>query len=110
MTAAAMKKIIILGATSGIALEVQRLLAYQGSELLLVARSPQRLAEIQADLAARGAQQVLTYSADLASIPQHAAICAFARRISPAFTPIPLPHPSTPYPAQSENSPHALLT
>src|SRR5713226_520265 len=68
MTAAAMKKIVILGATSGIALEVQRLLAREGRELLLVARSSQRLAEIQADLSARGAQQVLTYSADLASI------------------------------------------
>ena len=60
--ATAMKKIVILGATSGIALEVQRQLARRGCELLLVARSPQRLAELQADLMVRGAQQVLTYS------------------------------------------------
>ena len=77
--ATAMNKIVVLGATSGIALEVQRLLARQGCELLLVARSPQRLAELQADLEVRGAPQVLTYSADLASIQQHAAIFEFAR-------------------------------
>src|SRR5208337_2950872 len=66
--ATAMKRIVILGATSGIALEVQRQLARQGCELLLVARSPQRLAEIQADLTFRGAKQVLTYAADLALV------------------------------------------
>ncbi len=109
MTAAAMKKIIILGATSGIALEVQRLLAYQGSELLLVARSPQRLAEIQADLAARGAQQVLTYSADLASIPQHAAVFEFARRIFPDFDTVLLAYGSMHDQVESENSVDVLL-
>ena len=77
--ATAMNKIVVLGATSGIALEVQRLLARQGCDLLLVARSPQRLTELQADLAVRGAPQVLTYPADLASIQQHAAIFEFAR-------------------------------
>jgi short-subunit dehydrogenase len=75
-----MKKIIILGATSGIALEVQRQLAHRGCELLLVGRSPQRLAEIQADLLVRGAANVLTYSADLSAISQHAAIMEFSRR------------------------------
>jgi len=38
-----MKKIIVLGATSGIALQVERLLARRGCELLLVARSARRL-------------------------------------------------------------------
>jgi len=54
-----LNKVVILGATSGIALEVQRLLARMGCELLLVARSPERLAIVQADLLARGAKQVL---------------------------------------------------
>jgi decaprenylphospho-beta-D-erythro-pentofuranosid-2-ulose 2-reductase len=76
----AMQKIIILGATSGIALEVQRQLAQRGCELLLVARSPQRLADIQADLLVWGARQVLTYSADLALVQQHAAVFEFARK------------------------------
>ena len=83
--ATAMNKIVVLGATSGIALEVQRLLARQGCELLLVARSPQRLAELQADLAVWGAPQVLTYSADLVSIQQHAAIFEFALHNFPDF-------------------------
>lgn len=83
--AKAAQKIIVLGATSAIALEVERQLAQQGRELLLVARSPQRLAELQADLLARGAQQVLAYSADLASVQQHAALFEFARTSFPDF-------------------------
>jgi short-subunit dehydrogenase len=80
-----MKTIVILGATSRIALEVERQLAHQGRELLLVARSPQRLAELQADLVVRGANKVLTYSADLSSVQQHAAIFEFVRRTFPDF-------------------------
>jgi decaprenylphospho-beta-D-erythro-pentofuranosid-2-ulose 2-reductase len=104
-----MKKIIILGATSGIALQVQRLLAREGRELLLVARSPQRLAEIQADLAVRGAQQVLTYPADLASIQQHAAIFEFVRRTFPDFDTVLLAYGSMHDQKDSETSVDILL-
>jgi decaprenylphospho-beta-D-erythro-pentofuranosid-2-ulose 2-reductase len=76
----AMKKIVVLGATSGIALEVERQLARRGCELMIVARSAQRLAELRADLGIRGAKKVWTYAADLSSIQQHAAIFDFARR------------------------------
>jgi short-subunit dehydrogenase len=75
-----MNKIVILGATSGIAVAVERLLARRGYELLLVGRSVHRLAELQADLLIRGARNVSTYAADLASIQQHAAIFDFVRR------------------------------
>ncbi|MFY9906327.1 MAG: SDR family oxidoreductase [Terriglobales bacterium] len=75
-----MKKIVILGATSGIAVEVERVLARQGYELLLVGRSPQRLAEIQADLLIRGAKTVATHAADLAFIQQHSVVFNFVRR------------------------------
>jgi short-subunit dehydrogenase len=109
MTAVAMKRIIVLGATSGIALEVQRLLAREGRELLLVARSPQRLAEVQADLAARGAQQVLTYSADLASIQQHSAIFDFARHTFPDFDTVLLAYGSMHEQKDSETSVDILL-
>jgi short-subunit dehydrogenase len=74
-----LKKIVVLGATSGIALEVQRQLAERGCELLLIARSPQRLAELQADLQIRGARKVLAYSADLAAVEHHASIFGFVR-------------------------------
>jgi decaprenylphospho-beta-D-erythro-pentofuranosid-2-ulose 2-reductase len=80
-----MKGIIVLGATSGIALEVQRLLAHRGCELLLVARSAQRLAEVQADLLVRGAARVLTYTADLSCIAEHHGVFEFASRVFPDF-------------------------
>jgi decaprenylphospho-beta-D-erythro-pentofuranosid-2-ulose 2-reductase len=105
----AMKKIIILGATSGIALEVQRQLACQGRELLLVGRSPQRLAELRADLAIRGAQQVLTYAADLASVQQHAAIFDCARRTFPDFDTVLLAYGSMHDQKDSETSVDVLL-
>jgi decaprenylphospho-beta-D-erythro-pentofuranosid-2-ulose 2-reductase len=105
----AMRKIVILGATSGIALEVQRLLAREGRELLLVARSPHRLAEIQADLLLRGAQQVLTYSADLASIQQHAAIFEFVRHTFPDFDTVLLAYGSMHEQKDSETSVDTLL-
>ena len=104
-----MKRIVILGATSGIALEVQHQLARRGCELLLVARSPQRLAELRTDLAARGAEQVLTYSADLASIQQHAAIFEFARHTFPGFDTVLLAYGSMHNQKDSESSVDALL-
>jgi len=79
------KKVVVLGATSGIAVEVQRQLARGACELLLVARSPKRLASLQADLLVRGAPQVLIFPADLSSIPEHKGILEFACREFPDF-------------------------
>ena len=107
--ATAINKIVVLGATSGIALEVQRLLALRGCELLLVARSPQRLAELQVDLAVRGAQKVVTYSADLASIQQHAGIFDFARCSFPDFDTVLLAYGCMHDQKDSEISVDALL-
>jgi len=104
-----MKKVIILGATSGIALEVQRQLARRACELLLVARSPQRLSDLQSDLLVRGAPQVSTYSADLASIQQHAAIFEFARHTFPDFDTVLLAYGSMHDQKDSETSVDVLL-
>jgi decaprenylphospho-beta-D-erythro-pentofuranosid-2-ulose 2-reductase len=104
-----MKKIVILGATSGIALEVQRILARQGCELLLVGRSAQRLGELQSDLATRGAQQVLIYAADLAAVQQHAAIFDFARHALPEFDTVLLAYGSMHDQKDSETSVDVLL-
>jgi short-subunit dehydrogenase len=104
-----MKKIVILGATSGIALGVQRLLARLGCELLLVARSPERLADLQSDLSVRGAQQVLTYRADMASIQQHAAIFEFARSTFPDFDTVLLAYGSMHDQKDSETAVDTLL-
>jgi decaprenylphospho-beta-D-erythro-pentofuranosid-2-ulose 2-reductase len=105
----AMQRIVILGATSGIAVEVQRRLAHLGCELLLIARSPQRLADLHADLLVRGAQQVVTYSADLASIQQHSAVFDFVRRTFPDFDTVLLAYGSMHDQKDSENSIDTLL-
>jgi decaprenylphospho-beta-D-erythro-pentofuranosid-2-ulose 2-reductase len=104
-----MKKIIILGATSGIAIEVQRQLARQGCELLLVGRSQQRLGELQCDLLVRGARQVFTYAADLACVQQHAAVFDFSRRTFPDFDTVLLAYGSMHDQKDSERSVDALL-
>ena len=59
-------KVIILGATSAIAETTARLYAGEGAELLLVARQPERLAAMAADLKLRGAARVETATRDLA--------------------------------------------
>jgi short-subunit dehydrogenase len=104
-----MKKIVILGATSGIAVEVGRLLATQGYELLLVARSPQRLAELHADLVIRGAKAVITHSADLAVIQQQTATFHFIRRTFPDYDTVFLAYGSMHDQKDSETSIDVLL-
>jgi decaprenylphospho-beta-D-erythro-pentofuranosid-2-ulose 2-reductase len=108
-SASPMRKVVILGATSGIAVEVQRQLARRGCELLLVARSPERLAALQSDLLARGATQVLTCSADLAFIEQHAAIFDYVRRALPEFDTVLLAYGSMHDQKDSETSVNLLL-
>lgn len=104
-----MQKVVVLGATSGIALEVQRQLAQRGCELLLVARSPQRLAALQPDLLARGAKNVLIFAADLASIQYHAGIVDYARRSFPGFDTVLLTYGSMHDQKDSEGSVDLLL-
>ena len=103
------KKIVILGATSGIAVEIERLLARQSYDLLLVARSAQRLAELRADLVVRGSGNVFTYSADLASIQGHAAIFDFVRRALPEYDTVLLAYGSMQEQKDSETSVDVLL-
>jgi decaprenylphospho-beta-D-erythro-pentofuranosid-2-ulose 2-reductase len=107
--ATTMKRVVILGATSGIAVEVQRQLAAKGCELLLVARSPQRLVELQADLTARGAKQVVPYSADLSEVRQHGAIFEFVRQSFPGFDTVLLAYGSMQDQKDSESSVDVLL-
>jgi short-subunit dehydrogenase len=104
-----MRKVIILGATSGIAVEVQRQLAHRACELLLVARSPKRLAALRGDLLIRGAAQALTYSADLSSIAQHDGIFEFACRLFPNFDTVLLTYGSMHSQKDSETSIQVLL-
>jgi decaprenylphospho-beta-D-erythro-pentofuranosid-2-ulose 2-reductase len=80
-----MEKIVVLGATSEIAQQVQRILAGQQKEMLLVARTPDRLQSVAADLRVRGAKQVIEYVADLADISQHAELVSFVQESFPDF-------------------------
>src|SRR5580704_547517 len=80
-----MEKIVILGATSEIAQQTQRLLAGQEKEMLLVARSADRLRSVAADLRVRGARQVLEYACDLADVSQHAELISFVQEHFPDF-------------------------
>jgi len=72
------KKILVLGATSGIAEATCRLWAAEGASLFLVARNPDKLAAVAADLKVRGASYVGTAVADLDDTENHPALLAHA--------------------------------
>jgi short-subunit dehydrogenase len=76
--AGASRKILVLGATSGIAEATCRLWAAQGASLFLVARNADKLAAVAADLKTRGAAYVDTAVADLDDVTQHPALLAHA--------------------------------
>ena len=59
------RRVLILGATSGIAQEVSRCFAAERAKLFLVARDPEKLKALTDDLKVRGAESVETYAADL---------------------------------------------
>lgn len=68
-----LNKVLILGATSGIAEQVARQLVATGASLVCVARSGDKLAALQQDLQVRAAstQALHTLEADLADTDQH---------------------------------------
>lgn len=77
-TNTAPRKILVLGATSGIAEATCRIWAEQGARLFLVARNAQKLAAVAADLRTRGASYVDTAVADLDDTDKHPALLAHA--------------------------------
>jgi decaprenylphospho-beta-D-erythro-pentofuranosid-2-ulose 2-reductase len=72
------KKILVLGATSGIAEATCRIWASQGAQMFLVARNPEKLAAVAADLKVRGAAYVGTAVADLDDTDKHPELLAHA--------------------------------
>jgi decaprenylphospho-beta-D-erythro-pentofuranosid-2-ulose 2-reductase len=72
------RKILVLGATSGIAEATCRIWASQGASFFLVARNGEKLAAVAADLKTRGAIYVDTAVADLDETDQHPALLAHA--------------------------------
>jgi short-subunit dehydrogenase len=59
------RRVLILGATSGIAQETSRCFAAEHAKLFLVARDQEKLKALTDDLTIRGAQAVETFCADL---------------------------------------------
>jgi decaprenylphospho-beta-D-erythro-pentofuranosid-2-ulose 2-reductase len=76
--AVASRKILVLGATSGIAEATCRIWAAQGASLFLVGRNAEKLAAVAADLKTRGAEYVDTAVVDLDDTTQHPALLAHA--------------------------------
>jgi short-subunit dehydrogenase len=72
------KKILVLGATSGIAEATCRIWAAEGAQLFLVARNAEKLAAVAADLKLRGASYVGTAVADLDDTDKHAELLTHA--------------------------------
>jgi short-subunit dehydrogenase len=72
------KKILVLGATSGIAEATCRIWAAEGASLFLVARNAEKLAAVAADLKTRGAAFIDSAVADLDDTAQHPSLLAHA--------------------------------
>jgi len=72
------RRILVLGATSGIAEATCRIWAKQGASFFLVARNPEKLAMVAVDLRVRGAACVETLVADLDETLQHPALLEYA--------------------------------
>jgi decaprenylphospho-beta-D-erythro-pentofuranosid-2-ulose 2-reductase len=70
------QRILLLGATSGIAQEVGRCFAAGHARLFLVARDAQKLEVVAGDLRNRGAEAVLTAAADFDELAAHPALVA----------------------------------
>ena len=73
-----MKKILIIGATSGIAEACARIWAQRGDSLFLAARHAGQLQAVAADLGTRGAPRVGTRVFDARCSAEHAALLADA--------------------------------
>jgi len=72
------RRVLVLGATSGIAQAVARVYAAGGARLALVARSREHLATVASDLAVRGGEVVLQRSIDLCELDRHRTLLAEA--------------------------------
>lgn len=83
MSKNSIKRVVVLGATSGIAQALLRMMARDGKEFLLVARSQERLDAVRNDLLARGAAGVLTFEADLVQSAE--LVRSFATQCFPDF-------------------------
>jgi len=75
------RRVLIVGATSGIAIEILRVLAEASCHIVLVARDSEKVAAVGADLKVRGAGTVETFVMDANDFARHDEPFAFATRV-----------------------------
>ena len=80
MNGPAFPKILVLGATSAIAIATMRVFAQRGASFFLVARNEEKLTTVASDLQVRGAVLVQTCVMDLDDTVHHSAMLAEADR------------------------------
>ena len=73
-----MKRILLIGATSAIAIACARLWATKGASFFLVGRDAEKLEAIAGDLTVRGALAVQTYQMDVNDTSEHKVMVAAA--------------------------------
>src|SRR5690554_2002034 len=88
--------IMIFGATSAIAVEVARIYARRQHHLFLVARNESKLADVKADLIARGAASVTMEVMDAVDFDQHQAIITNAMDVLGSIDVALIAHGTTP--------------
>lgn len=98
-----MKRVLIIGANSGIATAVARVLAKQGCALYLLGRNEEKLQALASDLLIRGAAQVLTNSFEAEKLETHSELLERVRVEFGDFDAALLAHGSLPEQAQCQN-------
>jgi decaprenylphospho-beta-D-erythro-pentofuranosid-2-ulose 2-reductase len=102
------RRVLILGATSGIAREASRCFAAEHARLFLVARNEKNLQALSDDLRIRGAESVETLAADLTDDPSHPLIISRAFAVWDGLDAALIAHGTLPDQLLAENDP-ALL-
>jgi short-subunit dehydrogenase len=102
------RRVLILGATSGIAQETARCFAAEHARLFLVARDPSKLAALADDLKIRGAEIVETAQADLTDEPALPRIVADAFSVWDGLDGALIAHGTLPDQSSTENDPNVL--
>lgn len=102
------RRVLILGATSGIAREASRCFAAEHARLFLVARDMKNLQALSDDLRIRGAESVETFAADFTDDPSHPLIISRAFAVWDGLDAALIAHGTLPDQLLAENDP-ALL-
>jgi short-subunit dehydrogenase len=103
------RRIVIVGATSGIAEAISRELAARGAHLFLVARSQDRLNAIATDLRVRCGKDISTFCLDLNQISRQDEILAAAESAMNGIDAIVIAHGTLPDQEACETSPQLTL-